>query len=128
MVEFELNPALPAWIPVDVEATAGLEPAEWVPVPREALRRVGSRVIVTLAADGEARFLRLSALKHFLANEWDRSQTLKRGAGNAPLSLDDEEARRRYAFEPADAVTPETLYERRWALAVRRSRPRRRFG
>ncbi|MBX3747114.1 MAG: sigma-70 family RNA polymerase sigma factor [Verrucomicrobiae bacterium] len=67
---------------------------------------------------GRFRSFLLSAIKHFLANEWDRARALKRGGGETPVSLDDEEARRRYALEPADPVTPETLYERRWALAV----------
>ena len=30
----------------------------------------------------------LASLKHFLANEWDKSRRLKRGGGEAPLSLD----------------------------------------
>ena len=33
-----------------------------------------------------------------------------------PLAFDDAEGR--YQFEPADQATPETLYERRWALTL----------
>ena len=40
----------------------------------------------------------------------------KRGGGHRPLSLENAESR--YQREPADEVTPESLYERRWALTL----------
>ena len=66
-------------------------------------------------AKGRFRAFLLAAMKHFLANEWRRTQTQKRGGGTIAVPLDAEE---RYACEPVDAFTPETLYERRWALTV----------
>lgn len=66
-------------------------------------------------AKGRFRAFLLAAMKHFLANEWRRAQARKRGGGTIAVPLDAEE---RYACEPADAFTPETLYERRWALTV----------
>jgi RNA polymerase sigma factor (sigma-70 family) len=66
-------------------------------------------------AKGRFRAFLLAAMKHFLANEWHRSQTLKRGGNTIAVPLDAEE---RYACEPADKLTPETLYQRRWALTV----------
>lgn len=67
---------------------------------------------------GRFRAFLLGSLKHFLANDSARRQTLKRGGGanTVPLLLDGAEDR--YAREPSDPVTPETLYERRWALTV----------
>ena len=67
---------------------------------------------------GRFRAFLLGSLKHFLANDFARRQTLKRGGGanTVPLLLDGAEER--YAREPPDPVTPETLYERRWALTV----------
>ncbi len=62
-------------------------------------------------------FLRVS-LAHFLANEWDREHALKRGGGKPLLSLDTTTAEDRYLREPADHVTPETLFERHWAAAM----------
>ena len=62
-------------------------------------------------------FLR-AALKHFLANEWNRAQCLKRGGDRQFIDLDAATAEERYALEPADAATPELLYERRWALTL----------
>ena len=73
--------------------------------------------------DGSGRFRSylLAALRHHVVNECERSRTLKRGGG-APLSLDlvvdRTDAEERYAREPADGSTPETLYARKWALAV----------
>jgi RNA polymerase sigma-70 factor (ECF subfamily) len=67
---------------------------------------------------GRFRGWLLGAAKHFLANEWDRAQALKRGGGRAPLSLDFESADARLGLEPAHELTPERAFERDWALAV----------
>jgi RNA polymerase sigma factor (sigma-70 family) len=67
---------------------------------------------------GRFRSFLLVCCQHFLANEWDKAQTLKRGSGRTILSLDDDSAEHRYKFEPVDPLTPETLFERRWACTV----------
>jgi RNA polymerase sigma factor (sigma-70 family) len=67
---------------------------------------------------GRFRSFLLASLKHFLANEWNAAQTAKRGGGKVIFSLDDQDAETRYQFEPAENITPETLFERRWALTV----------
>jgi RNA polymerase sigma-70 factor (ECF subfamily) len=67
---------------------------------------------------GRFRSYLLGALKHFLANQRKRSRAQKRGGGRAILSLDFGRAERRYHLEPADQLTPERLYEKRWALAL----------
>jgi RNA polymerase sigma factor (sigma-70 family) len=71
------------------------------------------------ANPGKGRFRNflLTALNHFLANEWRRLQAAKRGGGQALISLDDT-AEARYAQEPAFDLTPEKIYERRWALTL----------
>jgi RNA polymerase sigma factor (sigma-70 family) len=66
---------------------------------------------------GRFRTFLLACLKHFLANEWDRAMTQKRGSGCRVLSLDDL-CEERYQREPADFETPERLFERQWALTV----------
>jgi RNA polymerase sigma factor (sigma-70 family) len=76
---------------------------------------------VLAAADrskGKFRSFLLASVKNFLANEWDKSQTQKRGGGRPLVALDGLDAEARYALEPADDLTPERLFERRWALAV----------
>lgn len=66
---------------------------------------------------GRFRTWLLAVLKHFLANEWHRSQRQKRGGGKTIISLDDE-AERRYLAEPIDPRTAEKLYDRTWALTI----------
>lgn len=69
---------------------------------------------------GRFRAFLLAALKHFVANEAAARRAAKRGGGLRPLPLEiaGDEAERRYRLEPPDPATPETLFERRWALTV----------
>jgi DNA-directed RNA polymerase specialized sigma24 family protein len=67
---------------------------------------------------GRFRSFLLGSLKHFLADEWDKARALKRGGGKSLLSLDDASAEERYHFEPADTMTADKLFERRWALTL----------
>lgn len=68
---------------------------------------------------GKFRSFLLGAIKHFLAKEHRRQRTQKRGGGHCVLSLDFDSGEDRYRrIEPADPLTPERLYERRWALAL----------
>jgi RNA polymerase sigma factor (sigma-70 family) len=67
---------------------------------------------------GRFRAFLLAALKHFLANEWDRANRQKRGGGVAPLSLDWQDAETRYQIDPADHLSPDRLFDRAWAVAL----------
>ncbi|MBI2929871.1 MAG: sigma-70 family RNA polymerase sigma factor [Verrucomicrobia bacterium] len=67
---------------------------------------------------GRFRSFLLTSLKNFLANEYHRETRLKRGGGQALVWLDSADAEQRFASEPIDADTPETLYEQRWALTL----------
>jgi RNA polymerase sigma-70 factor (ECF subfamily) len=67
---------------------------------------------------GRFRTFLLTALSHFLANEWVREHRLKRGGGHRFVALDAATAEERYLLEPAETATPEVLFERRWALTV----------
>jgi RNA polymerase sigma factor (sigma-70 family) len=67
---------------------------------------------------GRFRAFLLASLQHFLANDAARRRAQKRGGGAAILPLAFDEAESRYLVEPAESTTPETLYERRWALTV----------
>jgi RNA polymerase sigma factor (sigma-70 family) len=68
-------------------------------------------------AKGRFRSFLLVSMKNFLANEWHKSHAQKRG-GVPPISIDAGTAEDWYRREPADRVTPERLYERRWALTL----------
>jgi RNA polymerase sigma factor (sigma-70 family) len=67
---------------------------------------------------GRFRAFLLASLRHFLANDDVRRQALKRGGGVALLPLPFDDAEGRYRHEPAEPATPETIFERRWALTV----------
>jgi RNA polymerase sigma factor (sigma-70 family) len=67
---------------------------------------------------GKFRSFLLAAVKHFLANEYDRMHAQKRGAGQRVIALDALQADSRWRLEPADELTPEKLFERGWAEAV----------
>jgi RNA polymerase sigma-70 factor (ECF subfamily) len=67
---------------------------------------------------GRFRSFLLGALKHFLANEWDRANAQKRGGGRTIVPIDVESAETSCGFEPADTLTAEKVFERRWALTL----------
>ncbi len=67
---------------------------------------------------GRFRSFLLTAVKHFLANEWDRAHALKRGGGQIPVSIDPSEAEAWYGPTAVEGTTPETIFERRWALSL----------
>jgi RNA polymerase sigma factor (sigma-70 family) len=67
---------------------------------------------------GRFRTFLLSALNHFLANEWDRARAQKRGGGVPTVPLEPGAAETRYSREPADNTTPEQHFEQRWALTL----------
>ena len=69
-------------------------------------------------AKGRFRSFLLLALKRFVANEWDRKRAWKRGGATPALSLDSLTAEQRYALEPADQLSAERLFERRWAVTL----------
>jgi RNA polymerase sigma factor (sigma-70 family) len=67
---------------------------------------------------GRLRSYLLAALRHFLANEWERARAQKRGGALTFVPLDEAHAETRYAREPAAEFSAESIYERRWALTV----------
>jgi RNA polymerase sigma-70 factor (ECF subfamily) len=67
---------------------------------------------------GKFRSFLLGALEHFLAKEWRRAHTEKRGGGQLLLSLEAAEAENRYLLEPAHELTPTKIFDRRWATTL----------
>lgn len=84
-----------------------------------------ARLLVTGGIDrvrperGRFRSFLLTALRNFTANEWHRTQAVKRGGGKEVLSLDFQEAETRFSVHPVDpSLTPEQAFDRTWALAL----------
>ena len=67
---------------------------------------------------GRFRSFLLIALKRFLANEWNKARAQKRGGSHTAISLDGLTAEQRYALEPADHLSADKLFDRRWALTL----------
>ena len=67
---------------------------------------------------GRFRTFLLTSLGHFLANEWRRDQAQRRGGGVEFISLDFAHEQEERAGDQAHDLTPERIYERRWAEAV----------
>jgi RNA polymerase sigma factor (sigma-70 family) len=67
---------------------------------------------------GRLRSYLLTSLKHFLANERYRAMAIKQGKGERLIPLEDLRERERVGFDPADTLTADQVYERRWALTV----------
>ena len=68
---------------------------------------------------GRFRSFLLGALKHFLANHERHRSAQKRGGCRPMLSLDFHTGESRYRrIEPVDNLTPERLYEKRWAMTL----------
>ncbi len=70
------------------------------------------------AERGRFRAFLLVSLKHFLINEWDKSQTRKRGGGEAPLSLDWQTADTKFQVADTTEPSPDKAFDREWALAL----------
>jgi len=67
---------------------------------------------------GRLRSYLLASLKNFLAKAHRRAMTVKRGEGRALVPLDELLARERADLEPADTLTADRIFERRWALTL----------
>ncbi len=64
---------------------------------------------------GRFRSFLLSSFKHMMANEHRNASRQKRGGAAQVFSLAEQLAEQRYQLEPSDPLTPERIFERRWA-------------
>jgi RNA polymerase sigma factor (sigma-70 family) len=67
---------------------------------------------------GRLRSYLLGALKYFLADERRRAMAIKRGKGQRLIPLEELLVDKHIEMEPADPLTAEMIYERRWASTV----------
>ncbi|MBW3565565.1 MAG: hypothetical protein KY459_12635 [Acidobacteria bacterium] len=67
---------------------------------------------------GRFRSFLLSACRHYISNERERSGAIKRGGSVTTIPIDVAEAEVRYARTLATTETPERVYERQWALTL----------
>jgi RNA polymerase sigma factor (sigma-70 family) len=67
---------------------------------------------------GRLRSYLLSAVKHFLTDEHRRAMAIKRGKGERLIPLEELRTEEQSGMEPADPLTAERIYERRWASTL----------
>jgi RNA polymerase sigma factor (sigma-70 family) len=70
------------------------------------------------AERGRFRSFLLGALKHFLANEWRRSQCQKRGGQEVHLSIDWLDAEAQFQVAAAAGKNPDRVFDQEWAVAL----------
>lgn len=68
--------------------------------------------------DGRFRSFLLKFLKHFLSDTRDKARAQKRGGGIEHVSFDALEVDVRDLVEPSGGLTPDQVYERKWAQTV----------
>jgi RNA polymerase sigma factor (sigma-70 family) len=67
---------------------------------------------------GRFRSFLLTSMQNFLAHEWESARAQKRGGGRRPVVWDEEAAEQRYELDNALHLTPDKVYEQRWALTL----------
>jgi RNA polymerase sigma-70 factor (ECF subfamily) len=67
---------------------------------------------------GKFRSFLLTFLRHFLSDQCDRAQAQKRGGGQPVISIDAYEAEEREFNLPADGLSPDEIFDQRWARSV----------
>jgi RNA polymerase sigma factor (sigma-70 family) len=67
---------------------------------------------------GKFRSFLLAYLKHFLSEQRRNAGAQKRGGGCVFISLNEPVGENGYLLEPVDELTPDQVFERRWAQAV----------
>src|SRR4029434_124701 len=67
---------------------------------------------------GRLRSYLLTSLKNFLGKAHRRAMTVKRGQDQPLVPLEELLARERADLEPADTLSADRIYERRWALTL----------
>ena len=67
---------------------------------------------------GRFRSFLLMALDRFLANQWDKARSRKRGGHVRQVPLVMNDAENRFSREPVDTSTPEQAFEKQWAITV----------
>lgn len=65
---------------------------------------------------GRFRSYLLGAMKHFLANDWNRKQAKKRGGEIQFIEWDALDPDTRYAKAVNPSIAPESVFDREWAL------------
>jgi len=109
------------WYPLYAFARrSGLGPEEAEDLTQEYFTRLLERELLRHVHPGKGRFrtFLLTSYRNFMTDEWRHAHSLKRGGGAPSVPIDRETAEGRYALEPSHGLTPEKIFNRRWALTL----------
>jgi RNA polymerase sigma-70 factor (ECF subfamily) len=112
------------WFPLYAHVRRrGFSPHDAEDLTQEFFARLLARQSIAQADPTRGRFRAfiLTALNHFLADEWDRARAEKRGGTREVFSLDMAEAEDRFTPIRDPAMPPDQMFDREWALAVLRT-------
>lgn len=109
------------WLPLYAFArrrVASVEEAQ--DLTQEFFVRLLEKQVLAEASPERGRFrsFLLTAMKNFLANEWDKARAAKRGGDRQRLSLDWDQGESRLSVEPQHELTAEREFERQWVWTL----------
>jgi RNA polymerase sigma factor (sigma-70 family) len=98
----------------------GYSPEDAQDLTQEFFARLLAKQWLGMADEKRGRFrsFLLGAFDHFLAKEWARSHSQKRGGNHPHLSFELVAAEEWYHVESGREGNPETFYERQWSLRL----------
>ncbi len=109
------------WFPVYAHCRRkGATPDDAEDQTQEFFTRILDGNLIKLADPNRGRFRSylLTALDHFLVNEYRKGQAAKRGGGMKHIAIDVADAESRIGVQPATDLTPEDEFEKRWAVVM----------
>jgi RNA polymerase sigma-70 factor (ECF subfamily) len=97
----------------------GYSPADAQDLTQEFFARLLQKEYLRSVAPAKGKFrtFLLVMLKRFLASEWDKARAQKRGGGKV-FNVDWASAETRFLQQPVEQLTPEKVFEQRWALTL----------
>jgi len=83
------------------------------------LHLLGHRALATVdQLKGKFRAFLRASFQNYMSDASDHARRLKRGGDKEFVALDAEEAEERYRLEPVELLTPERIFDARWAMTV----------
>ncbi|MBT5704960.1 MAG: sigma-70 family RNA polymerase sigma factor [Verrucomicrobia bacterium] len=80
---------------------------------------IGKNYLKTVEQDrGKFRSFLMTAIKHYLCNQYDRKRALKRGGKTPIISLDIDDAEKSFHAESTLHKEPEVAFDRTWAKTL----------
>ncbi len=98
----------------------GYPPEKAQDLTQDFFARLLEKGLLAEADPGRGRFRAFlrTVCAHYLANQRDRENTLKRGGGRTAIRIDAALAEGRYAKELTHDLTAERIFDRSWALTL----------